>query len=53
MKGFMLTVNTMIFIITIASIIAFLIMSQFGTAWLMTIPALYSYGNAWAISCDE
>lgn len=53
MKGLMLTVNVVIFMIVVVHIIAFLIMSQFGTAWLMMIPALYSGGNAWAISCDE
>ena len=50
MKDFMIVVNMVIVVASIASIIWHLIIGQFGTAWLCVIPLLYGWWNVSAIT---
>ena len=52
MKLLMAIINGAVFGTTVILIVVSLIVAQFGAAWLMVIPALYSGGNLWAILCD-
>ena len=49
MKVIMAVINLVLCLISLISIIAHLVMGQFGIAWLCVIPLIYGWGNWFAI----
>ena len=53
MKTFMGIINFLAAVVSLTCVCAFLIECQFGTAWLMVLPLVYSIFNFIAIESDE
>ena len=53
MKTFMNAINLIIALVSVMCICAFLVTYQFGKAWLMVLPLIYSMFNFIAIESDE
>ena len=49
MKEFMGIINALAALIALFSLIGFLLIGKFGTAWLMLLVLLYLIGNVFAI----